>query len=183
MQQAIRLREQRGEQKDTVRRQQPEDSRLPDAARNSESTLTREEQKQVEALKKRDGEVRQHEQAHKAAGGPYVIGGPYYSFRRGPDGKLYAVGGEVQIDASPVPNDPEATLRKAQIVRRAALAPKEPSVQDRRVAAQASAVEKQARAELRQKQREEEREDESTVNNANTPESDASSMITIDLRV
>jgi hypothetical protein len=54
----------------------------------------------------------------------------------------------VSIDVSPIPGDPEATIAKARIVRRAALAPAEPSAQDRSVAAEATALEHQARAEL-----------------------------------
>ncbi len=107
-----------------------------------------EEQKAVIAeLVARDREVRSHEQAHAAAGGQYA-GSPTYSFVRGPDGLNYAVGGEVSIDTSPVSGDPEATLRKAQVIRAAASAPAEPSPQDRRVAAQAANLEADARAEL-----------------------------------
>jgi hypothetical protein len=51
---------------------------------------------------------------------------------------LYATGGEVQIDTSPISGDPEATIRKAETIRRAALAPASPSDQDRRVAAMAA---------------------------------------------
>lgn len=94
-----------------------------------------------------DRDVRAHEQAHAAAGGQYA-GSPTYSFVRGPDGLNYAVGGEVSIDTAPVSGDPEATLRKAQVVRAAASAPSEPSPQDRRVAAQAASLEVEARAEL-----------------------------------
>ncbi|MFN7932113.1 MAG: putative metalloprotease CJM1_0395 family protein [Bryobacteraceae bacterium] len=101
-------------------------------------------------LAQTDREVRAHEQAHMAAAGPHSRGGPTYTFERGPDGRLYAVGGEVAIDASPVPNDPEATLRKADIVRAAALAPAEPSSQDRAVAAQASQMAAEAQAEIQQ---------------------------------
>ena len=107
-----------------------------------------EEQKAVIAeLVARDREVRSHEQAHAAAGGQYA-GSPTYSFVRGSDGLNYAVGGEVSIDTSPVSGDPEATLRKAQVIRAAASAPAEPSPQDRRVAAQAANLEADARAEL-----------------------------------
>lgn len=60
----------------------------------------------------------------------------------------YAVGGEVSISTGAVPNDPEATLRKAQQIRQAANAPADPSSQDRRVAAEATQLESQARAEL-----------------------------------
>ncbi|MEM9366261.1 MAG: putative metalloprotease CJM1_0395 family protein [Planctomycetota bacterium] len=112
--------------------------------------LSPEQQEQVEKLAARDREVRAHEQAHLAAAGPYALGGPTYDFQKGPDGKNYAVGGEVQIDTSPVDGDPEATIRKAQVVRAAALAPAEPSAQDRRVAANASKMEQQAVAQLRE---------------------------------
>lgn len=101
----------------------------------------------IDELSTRDREVRAHEQAHASVGGQYA-GSPTYSFERGPDGIGYAVGGEVSIDTSPVPNDPEATIRKAQIIRAAASAPAEPSPQDRRVAAQAASMENEARAQL-----------------------------------
>lgn len=107
--------------------------------------------KEVRQLAARDREVRAHEQAHAAVGGQYA-GAPTYEFIRGPDGVSYAVAGEVSIDASEVPNDPQATLEKAQQVRRAAYAPAEPSVADRRVAAEASQMEAEARSELRQQQ-------------------------------
>lgn len=105
------------------------------------------QQLEIAELVSRDQEVRAHEQAHAAVGGSYA-GAPTYTFTRGPDGKRYAVGGEVSIDAGPIPNNPEATLRKMEIVLRAALAPAEPSVQDLRIAAQAQAQMTQARAEL-----------------------------------
>lgn len=119
-----------------------------------EAQQQRQEQLEIAALASRDREVRAHEQAHAAVGGAYA-GAPTYTFTRGPDGKRYAIGGEVSIDSSPIPNDPEATLRKMELVQRAALAPAEPSAQDRRVAAQAAAQATQARAELAQLRREE----------------------------
>ena len=113
---------------------------------------TSSEYKEVQDLKLRDRQVRQHEQAHVAAGGAYVTGGPTYSYTRGPDGRQYATGGEVQIDSAPVADDPAATIRKMQVVRSAALAPAEPSAQDRAVAAEAAQTENQARADLREQQ-------------------------------
>lgn len=112
------------------------------------------QQQQIAALASRDREVRSHEQAHTAVGGSYA-GAPTYSFKRGPDGQAYAVGGEVSIDVSPIPNDPAATLRKMEVVQQAALAPAEPSAQDLRVAAQAQVLAAQARSELAALQREE----------------------------
>lgn len=119
-----------------------------------ETQQLRQEQLEIAELASRDREVRAHEQAHAAVGGAYA-GAPTYTYSRGPDGKRYAIGGEVSIDSSPIPNDPEATLRKMELVQRAALAPAEPSAQDRRVAAQAAAQATQARAELAQLRREE----------------------------
>ncbi len=105
-----------------------------------------EQKAQIDALEKRDREVRDHEASHKAVGGN-LASSPSFSLVRGPNGRLYAVAGEVRIDTSPVPGDPEATLRKALIVQRAALAPSQPSNADRRIAATASAIASKARAE------------------------------------
>ena len=119
--------------------------------------LTEEEKQEVRELKQRDREVRNHEQAHLAAAGPYANGGAQFEYTRGPDGRQYATGGEVSIDVSPA-RTPETTIRKMRIVRRAALAPAEPSPQDRRVAAQASQNENRARVELAQQRRDERKE-------------------------
>jgi|GEM_PF-1512986 len=110
--------------------------------------LTGNQQRQLQQMKKRDAEVRAHEQAHVAAAGALFRGGPTYQTEKGPDGNDYAVAGSVSIDSDPVPGDPEATIAKMQQVRRAALAPADPSTTDRRVAAQASRAEAQARQEL-----------------------------------
>jgi hypothetical protein len=117
-----------------------------------EQQLTEQERKQVESLKRRDREVRQHEQAHKAAAGAHG-GAPVYEYQRGPDGKRYAVSGHVEIDTSEVEGDPEATIRKMEAISRAARAPAEPSSQDRQVAAQAQQKAREARTELADEQR------------------------------
>ncbi len=118
---------------------------------NNPGRIDNQQEKQaVEQLRARDREVRTHEAAHKAAAGSFAQGGPVYQYQVGPDGKRYAVGGEVNIDTSKVRNDPEATLQKAQTIRRAANAPSQPSSQDRRVAAQASQLEAEARQEIAQ---------------------------------
>ena len=105
---------------------------------------------QLDKLRQRDREVRNHEMAHLAAAGAYALGGPTFEYQKGPDGQRYAVGGHVNIDTSPVPGDPEATLRKAETIRRAALAPGDPSPQDRSVAAAASAMAIKAQIEIQQ---------------------------------
>jgi hypothetical protein len=105
------------------------------------------ELKQLTELKARDREVRAHEAAHQAVGGQYA-GSISYVYERGPDGAQYAVGGEVSISTSPVRGDPQATIDKMRVVRAAALAPAEPSPQDRAVAAEAMQLMLQAQAEL-----------------------------------
>lgn len=117
--------------------------------------LTPEEEKMVKELKSRDQAVRAHENAHKAAGGGLVRGTTSFSYTTGPDGKKYATGGEVKIDISEVPEDPRATIRKMQQVRRAALAPADPSAQDRAVAAKASSIQAKATVEMQKEQMEE----------------------------
>lgn len=111
------------------------------------------EEREIKALKEIDARVKAHEQAHIAAGGNLVRGGASFSYKRGPDGRDYAVAGEVKIDASPDPNNPEATIRKMQQVRRAALAPVDPSPQDRKVAMEATLIENQANMELAQQRK------------------------------
>ncbi len=121
------------------------------SAKSPLAELSSDEQRQVDDLKRRDAEVKAHERAHIAAGGPYVSGGANYEYEKGPDNQNYAVGGEVSIDVS-AENTPEATIRKMHVVKRAALAPRDPSGQDRSVAAQAAQAEARARIEL-QKER------------------------------
>jgi len=134
---------------------------------------TQAEQKLINELSARDLEVRTHEAAHLSAAGIYAKGGPSFSFQRGPDGKQYAVGGEVNIDTSPIPGDPEATIRKAQTLQRAALAPAEPSSQDRSVAASATQLELQARTEQTQaRENDQDNNEETTADSASV---DASS--------
>ncbi len=103
---------------------------------------------ELSKLKARDQQVRAHEAAHMAAGGALVRGGARYTYQRGPDGGQYAVGGEVTLDTSAVPNDPKATILKAQRIQAAAMAPADPSGQDRSVAAQAQKMAADASAEL-----------------------------------
>jgi len=105
--------------------------------------------KQLQSLKNRDREVRAHELAHASVGGQYASGA-HFTYQKGSDGVLYAVAGEVSISTSAVPDDPRATLEKAQIIQRAALAPANPSAQDRSVAASASALAQKARVEITQ---------------------------------
>ena len=120
----------------------------------AEQALNPDQQRVVLQLQIRDREVKAHESAHMAAAAGLVRGGMSFSYQTGPDGRRYAVGGEVSIDSAPVADDPQATLDKAQQIQAAALAPAEPSSQDRAVAAQAARMAMEARVELAQQRRE-----------------------------
>lgn len=120
-----------------------------DASSEEEKKKAQQEEKVVQDLKKRDAEVRTHEQAHKTAGGQYA-GSPAFEMTKGPDGQSYATGGHVNIDISAIPDDPQATLNKMMQIKSAALAPAEPSAQDLKVAAKADMVAAAARSELSQ---------------------------------
>lgn len=120
-----------------------------------ESELSSQERRELQELKTRDRAVRAHEQAHIAAAGSLARGGASFEYKEGPDGKRYAVGGEVDVDTGKVSGDPEATIDKARRIRQAALAPVDPSAQDRRIAAKATSMEQTARLELARERGEE----------------------------
>lgn len=112
----------------------------------SDKSLNNKEQEEVQQLKKRDQEVRTHEQAHVSTGAKNA----QYEYETGPDGKRYATGGHAEIETSKG-DSPESTISKAQQIKKAALAPSNPSSQDRKVAAEAEAMIAQAQKELRTK--------------------------------
>ena len=118
------------------------------AGQKNVGELSREEQRIVSELQAADTNVRAHEAAHMAAGGG-LTSPASYTYERGPDNKMYAVAGEVGISTGEG-NTPQESLNKAQTIRRAALAPADPSPQDLKVAAQAASMEMSARAEILQ---------------------------------
>lgn len=128
--------QERGQHQHGQEQQEQQKEQSSKQAEAAKKQVEQTETLELRELKSRDSEVRTHEQAHAAVGGRFA-GSPTYSFKRGPDGNNYAVGGEVSISTSPVAGDPAATISKMQQVRAAALAPAEPSGQDRKVAAEA----------------------------------------------
>lgn len=149
----------------------------PSAGRENAESRQQEQQQQAEQqeireLEARDREVRAHEQAHATVGGQYA-GSPRYEFENGPDGKQYAVGGEVPIDISEE-RTPEETVRKMQQVRAAALAPAEPSPADLRVASEATQIASEARVELAEERSQEARQAVAESFRANEEQSESS---------
>ncbi|MGE5440384.1 MAG: putative metalloprotease CJM1_0395 family protein [Bacteroidota bacterium] len=120
-----------------------------DSIRISDDARAEKDKKAIEELEKIDRQVQQHEAAHQAAAGE-LFRGKSFSYRVGPDGKRYAVSGEVHIDTSAITLNPRATIAKMERIRRAATAPNDPSAQDMSVAAEAAKIEADAKAQLRQ---------------------------------
>jgi len=137
---------------------QTADSERDETAKDSGNAirqqLTPEDLQIIRELSVRDRQVRAHEQAHLAAAGGLAQGGASFSYQTGPDGQRYAVGGEVAISVASS-SDPRENIANAQQLRRAALAPADPSAQDRSVAARAVAMQSEAQAALVTAQREE----------------------------
>jgi len=98
--------------------------------------LTASERQVVTKLQARDTEVRAHEAAHQAAGGG-LTGGASYTYQKGPDERMYAVGGEVSISTKEG-STPEETIQIARQIVAAAMAPADPSPQDYAVASSAT---------------------------------------------
>ncbi len=148
LEKSLRSQETKAQKPPDDNQSQHEEREAPQARESRQAgALSPDEQRIVDKLRARDREVRDHEQAHARVGGSYASQ-PTYSYQSGPDGKRYAIGGSVAIDASPVRGNPEATIVKMEVVKRAALAPAEPSSTDRRVAAFADSVRAQAIADL-----------------------------------
>ena len=106
---------------------------------------------ELKRVQTRADKVVAHESAHALVGGTLMLGGPAYQYEVGPDGETYETSGQSRIDMSPVAGNPQATIAKMQQVKRAAMAPLNPSGADRVVASQADQLENQARKVMKNK--------------------------------
>lgn len=116
--------------------------------------LTPEEKRIVAELQQIDRRVRDHERAHLAAGSGVITSTADFTYTYGPDGRAYAIAGEVGIDTSPE-SKPEDNIYKGQRIQAAALAPRDPSPTDYHVASIGSRMELQGRSDLAQQRFEE----------------------------
>ena len=119
------------------------------------NSLSDEEEAMLRELEARDIAVRAHEMAHMAAGAG-LTSGASFTFQRGPNGRQYAIGGEVQIDMSSG-STPEDTLNRAKRILSAASAPTDPSAADAAVAMQAAQMLQAAQVEIAQVKQEQTR--------------------------
>ncbi len=124
-----------------------------DIKSDASQELSEDEEKMLGDLQARDTEVRAHEAAHQAAGGG-MTGAASYTYQQGPDGKMYAIGGEVSISIK-TGSTPEETIANARQIVAAAMAPGNPSPQDHSVASSAKIMEMKAQQQLAKAQQEE----------------------------
>ncbi len=86
----------------------------------AESELTSAKRQVISELAARDREVRDHEAAHTNTGGRFT-GASSFTYERGPNGRNYAVAGEVSIQvSSSAIESPQDAVERVQAVRRAA---------------------------------------------------------------
>ena len=116
--------------------QEAQDKQKSEKSKSSEE-LSQDEKRLVNELQSRDMEVRAHEAAHQSGGA--ATGGASYTYQQGPDGKMYAIGGEVSVSMRGG-STPDETIANAQAVIASAMAPSDPSAQDFAVASSARVI-------------------------------------------
>jgi len=137
------LQKERVDAQKAAKEQESQEKKTEEAKKSSDpDALSEDEKRVVKELASRDSEVKAHEAAHQAAGGG-MTGAASYTYQQGPDGKMYAIGGEVSISTPPA-STPEEAIRNARQVAAAAMAAGNPSPQDFAVAASAKMMEVQA---------------------------------------
>lgn len=100
----------------------------------SENFDQRDYERVVKRFEDADSQVRLHEQTHAASSN--LTSTPKYDYQVGPDGKLYATGGEVRIDTS-IPDDEKAAQVKLDEIEDTASAPNNLSSADAQISRQA----------------------------------------------
>jgi hypothetical protein len=108
------------------------------AGQKPETSNSSKDSPEVEELKRRDRELRQNA----------IVHGTSFVYLTGPDGHIYIAGRKVSLDASEVPNNPQATIDKALEIRRAVNSLEAHSLQDLHLLIAASKMEARARAAL-----------------------------------
>lgn len=137
------LREKKTSDEEKIEKEQEEKKSAEDS---STEKLSEDEKRLVQDLRSRDAEVKMHEAAHQAAGGG-MTGAASYTYQQGPDGRMYAIGGEVSISI-PSGSTPQESMRNAQQAIAAAIAPADPSAQDFAVASSAMVMLMKAQQQL-----------------------------------
>jgi len=143
----------RQETKQSQKEKELQEKKAQESKKSDPTKLSEDEKKLVKGLQARDSEVKAHEAAHQAAGGG-MTGAASYTYQQGPDGKMYAIGGEVSISTQGG-STPEETIAKARQIAASAMAPGSPSGQDFAVATSAKMMEMKAQQQLTKERQEE----------------------------
>ncbi len=106
-----------------------------------------EEQKEIEKIRKNSRNVKRRELVYRAVVGNHVRGAVSFQYETGPDGMKYATAGHTAIDTRPIINNPEASIRKAQAIKRTKI--------DQSVNVEVEKMEREARLAIKEKQRKE----------------------------
>jgi len=114
-------------------------TRRGSALPTSDQDLSERDQSALQALRQRDAQVRQEENAHAGAAGS-IAGPPVYTYQRGPDGRMYAVGGSVSINAQTYTADPAEARALGSRINAAANAAINPSGADQRAASAGNSI-------------------------------------------
>jgi len=115
------------------------------APRGQQTVDEKLEEQELIALRKRDREVRMHEQTHAAVLGPYA-GAIRYKYKVGPDGQMYADGGSIVVRTQFGGDSPAAMYHRASRMRRSAMANAAPSPADMATAIMATRMQQRAMA-------------------------------------
>ncbi len=138
---------------ETKKEKELQEKKAQEEKKADPTELSEDEQRLVNDLQSRDTEVKMHESAHQMTGGG-MTGAASYTYQQGPDGKMYAIGGEVSISMQGG-STPEETIAKAKQVAAAAMAPGSPSGQDFSVATSARMMEMKAQQQLTKEKQQE----------------------------
>ena len=142
------------ESKKTQKEKEQEEKKAQETKeKSSPDDLSEDEKRLVRDLASRDSEVKAHEAAHQAAGGG-MTGAASFTYQQGPDGKMYAIGGEVSISMKGG-STPQETIANARQIAAAAMAAGNPSPQDFSVASSARVMEMKAQQQLNKEKQEE----------------------------
>jgi len=151
-----------------------EEKKASESSKTNPNELSSDEQRLVLDLQSRDAEVKAHEAAHQSGGAS--TGAATYTYQQGPDGKMYAIGGEVSVSFQ-TGSTPQETIANAQAVIASATAPSDPSGQDMAVASSAMVMMMKAKQQISQEAQEKISGKEAYKNEANPQEQDKKGSI------
>jgi hypothetical protein len=121
--------------------------------------------RKIDDLKRQERDIHAHEEAHyRSSGGKAFT--PQYVYEVGPDGNKYAVKGTTKIILEEGKTS-EETIKNARTARTAAMAPANPSDQDRKVILETVRMEQKARKKILESKKRQTKESSDNVSRIN----------------